>query len=143
MNQCQTVKRFLLEFPKSPVPSGPIPGNSIITDLDWTIRKHGYCPGWCGSVDWMAACKLKGHQFNSWSGHMPGLWARFPVGGIREATIHCSFSFSLSPSFPLSLKINKILKKKKENMVIIYALKWRRKNSKYSAKLYQVKFSKD
>ena len=36
----------------------------------------------CGSVDWAPFCKLKGHQFNSQSGHLPGLWARSPVGGM-------------------------------------------------------------
>ena len=67
------------------------------------------CPGWCGSVDWALACKPKGHWFNSQSGHMPGLQARSPVGGVREATTRGCFSPSLSPSLPLSLKINKIL----------------------------------
>ena len=33
--------------------------------------------------------------------------ARSPVGAVREATAHWCFSPSLSPSFPLSLKINK------------------------------------
>ena len=28
----------------------------------------------------------KGHWFNSWSGYMPGLQARSPVGGMREAS---------------------------------------------------------
>ena len=40
------------------------------------------------------------------SGHMPGLWARSPVGVTREAMAHWCFSPSLSPSLPLSLKIN-------------------------------------
>ena len=35
-----------------------------------------------------AGCKPKGHWFNSQSGHMPGLQARSPVGGAREATTH-------------------------------------------------------
>ena len=47
----------------------------------------------------------KGCWFDSWSGHMPGLQARSPVWGVQEATDQC-FS-PLSPSFPLSLKINK------------------------------------
>ena len=65
-------------------------------------------PGWCGSVDWVpASLWTKGCQFNSQSGHMPGLQARTPVRGTWEATTHCCFSPSLSPSFPLSLKINK------------------------------------
>ena len=66
--------------------------------------------GWCGSVDWMPVCKPKGHQFNSQSGHMPGLQARSPVGGAWEATTDWCFSPSLSLSLTLSLKINKIFK---------------------------------
>ena len=27
----------------------------------------------CGSVGWALFCKAKGHQLDSWSGHMPGL----------------------------------------------------------------------
>ena len=34
------------------------------------------------------ACEPKGHRFDSQSGHMPGLQARFPVGNAREATTH-------------------------------------------------------
>ena len=34
------------------------------------------------------ACKPKVPRFDSQSGHIPGLWARCPVGGIREATTH-------------------------------------------------------
>ena len=73
-------------------------------------------PGWYGSVDWVPVCEPNGCQFNSQSGHMPGLWARSPVGDAQEATTHWCFSPSLSPSLPLSLKINKLnLKKKKES----------------------------
>ena len=39
------------------------------------------CPGWCGSVDCVAACEPKGGWFYSQSGHMSGLWARSLVGG--------------------------------------------------------------
>ena len=74
-------------------------------------------PGWCGSVGWVLACKLKGLWFDSWSGHMPGSWARYPVEGHKRQPIdvslehRCSFPFSL-PS-PLSLKkiINYFFKK--------------------------------
>ena len=68
-------------------------------------------PDQCGSVCWALSCKAKGCHFYSWSGHMPGLWVR-----SQEATdgclLHQYFSPSLSPSLPLSLKINKILKNK-------------------------------
>ena len=36
-----------------------------------------------------------------------GVWAKSPVGCAWEATTHWCFSPSLSPSLPLSLKINK------------------------------------
>ena len=72
-----------------------------------TISKRAFSPGWCGSVDWVLACEPKGCWFDSQSGHMPGLQARFSVGAKWEATTHWCFSPSLSPSPPLSLKINK------------------------------------
>ena len=40
-------------------------------------------------------------------GHVPGLQARSPVGGAREASTHCCFAPCLSPSLPLSVKMNK------------------------------------
>ena len=70
-------------------------------------RLTDFSPGWCGSVDWVQACEPKGHWFNSQSGHMPGFWPRSLVGGTWEATTHWCFYSSLSPSLPLSLKINK------------------------------------
>ena len=77
------------------------------------------CPGWHSSVDWEMACEPKGHWFNSQSGHRPGLQARSPVGDMQEATTHGCL-FPLSPSLPLSLKINKSnLNKKKTNRIQI------------------------
>lgn len=57
--------------------------------------------GWCGLVDWASACKRKGWWFDSKSGHMPGLCARSPVRGVREAKDSCFCPF-LSLFFPLS-----------------------------------------
>ena len=51
-------------------------------------------------MGWALSRKLKGRQFHSQSVHMPGSWARSPVGGWQEATNQCS-SPSLSAS-PLS-----------------------------------------
>ena len=77
--------------------------------------------GWCGLVDWALACELDGCRFDSRWGCMLGLWARSPVGGVWEATdwcFSCTYFFpSLSPSLPLSLKINKIFKKSPEELV--------------------------
>ena len=38
-------------------------------------------------------------QFGSRSGHMPGLWARSPVGGTWEATTHWCFFLLFLPPF--------------------------------------------
>ena len=70
-----------------------------------------FCPGWCGSVDWVLVCEPKGRWFDFQSGHMPGFWAWSLVGDVQEATnqhfSHQCFSPSLSPSLPLSPKLNK------------------------------------
>ena len=79
----------------------------------FTTIEKGVEPGWCGSVDWVLACKLKGRWFDSQSGHMPGLWARSPVRGVWGDAL-MFLSLSLSPSLTLSLKVNKILYKNKE-----------------------------
>ena len=78
--------------------------------------KNWNSPGWCGSMAWAPTCHLRGYLFDSQSGHMPGLQARSPAGGVREATNRCSshtsMFLSLSPSCPISLKIIlKIFKK--------------------------------
>ena len=62
--------------------------------------KHIPCPDRCGSVARALSRKAKGHVFDSRSGHMPGLR---PNPGATEPC----FSPSLSPSIPLSLRINK------------------------------------
>ena len=41
--------------------------------------------GHFGSVDRVSACGLKGPGFDSGQGHMPGLMAPAPVGGMQEA----------------------------------------------------------
>ena len=46
------------------------------------LKERGLYPGWCGSVDWVPTCEPKGLRFDSQSGHMPGLRARSPVGGV-------------------------------------------------------------
>ena len=66
-------------------------------------------PDWQGSVGWASARKAKGHQFDSCSGPVPGLWMRSPFG-IRTRDNRWAFlsrvsvSLTLSPSLPLSLK---------------------------------------
>ena len=56
-------------------------------------------PGCCGSVGRAQSHKVKGHRFDSWSGHLPGLWVRSPVRVPIEGT---ALMFSL-PSMFLSL----------------------------------------
>ena len=67
-------------------------------------------PSCCSLVDWVPDYELKCCQFYSLLGHMPGLRARSPFGGMEEATNRCFFP-SLFPSLPLFLKINKLRKK--------------------------------
>ena len=47
------------------------------------------------------------YRFNSQSGHMPGLWARSPVGGMWEVGNNTLMFLSLSFSFPSHLSKNK------------------------------------
>ena len=77
-----------------------------ISLVKWYLR-NVFSPGWCGSVVqcWLANQRVAGSIPSL--GHMPGLQARSPVGGVQEATTHCCFSPSFSPSLPLCLKINK------------------------------------
>ena len=70
----------------------------------------------------MLSCKLKGHQFDSLSGHMPELQARSPVGGVREATNRCFSHQCFSPSSSLLSSLsenNKILFKTQHNRHIL------------------------
>ena len=42
-----------------------------------------------GVAQWIEqGCELKGRQFDSQSGHVPGFQARSPVGGAGESTTH-------------------------------------------------------
>ena len=68
-------------------------------------------PGQCGSVGWVLSYRVKGRWFDSWSGHMPGLWVRCLVGARMRGdglmflsyTV-VSLSFSL-PSLPSKVNI--------------------------------------
>ena len=63
------------------------------------VQKELHHPSWCGSLDRVTACGLKGRRFDSQSGHIPGLWARQHARG-NHTLMFVSLSFSL-PS-PLS-----------------------------------------
>ena len=38
------------------------------------FKKLPLCPDQCGSVGWALSRKVKGRQFDPWSGHVPSLW---------------------------------------------------------------------
>ena len=69
-------------------------------------------------------CGPKGHRFDSQAGHMPGLWARSPVG-VCEWQPHIDVSLSLSPALPLSLKISKLKKIKSRKGVLKRRMPWK------------------
>ena len=56
-------------------------------------------PDQCGSVGWASSHKAKGCQFNSRSGHRPGLWVQSPVGACEGQPIDVSPPLFLPP-FP-------------------------------------------
>ena len=76
-------------------------------NINFILLKIKRGPGGCSSVDWVPACKPKGHQFDSQSGHMPGLLARSPAGDMWEVTdwsmSHTLMFLSLSFSLPSPL----------------------------------------
>ena len=65
-------------------------------------------------LDGVSSCKLKGHGYDSWSGHMTRLQVRSPVGAhMRQPISHRCFSHDVnslshqcfSPSLSLSLSL--------------------------------------
>ena len=66
-----------------------------------------------------AQCEPKCCRFDSQSGHMPRLWARSPVWGCVRGN-HTLMSLSLSPSLPLSLKMDGWNLLKKKNLEIVW-----------------------
>ena len=79
------------------------------------FKKEGNS-GWCGSVDWVLACKPKGCWFDFQSrAHAWVMGQVSSVGGVCDRDNHTLLFLSLSISLPSPLsKINKILKKKQE-----------------------------
>ena len=68
--------------------------------------------------------RVKCHKFNSWSGHMSGLQAKFPVRIIWEATDWCFSHTSMFLSLPSSLSKNKKIfqKEKKKAQISSWSL---------------------
>ena len=54
--------------------------------------KSKLSPDQCGPVGWLLFHKVKGHQFNSWSGHMPGLQVGPSWGAYERQLIDVSVS---------------------------------------------------
>ena len=88
----------------------------VVLPLNFSFNPHSrtffHCFfGALTSVAQLVGRKMKGYQFNSWSGHLPGVWVWSWSGLIWVATDRC-FSLtlmflSLSFSFPSPLsKIN-------------------------------------
>ena len=71
------------------------------------LKKMRSSPSWCSSLDWARVYEPNGRWFDSQSGHICGLRARYLVGGTWEATTYWCFFSCRSLSLPLSLKINK------------------------------------
>ena len=65
------------------------------------IRNKYYWPWLVWLSGWAMTCEPKGRWFNSQSEHMPGLWARSPVWGVRGTTTDQCFSPSSSLPSPL------------------------------------------
>nr|KAF6274939.1 hypothetical protein mMyoMyo1_010350 [Myotis myotis] len=63
----------------------PTAGGSLGEYSDTKVLKRVPCPSWFGSVNRASACRLRGPRFDSSQGHMPGLRAQSPVGGMQEA----------------------------------------------------------
>ena len=78
---------------------------------------------WSSSVGWALSCKPKGHQFDSQSGHMPGLQDRSLVGGVVRGnqSIFLPLSFFLpSPVFNSKYIKSPPKMKKQANQKITY-----------------------
>ena len=78
----------------------------VIGDYNLWVIKISLGPDQCGSVCWASSRKVKGHRFNSWSGHMPGFWDQSSVEACAGVTnlflSHIDVSVPLFlPSFPL------------------------------------------
>ena len=92
---------------------------SSLNHLHTHYNFHGFALA--SMTSWVSSCKAKDHRFDSWSGHMPGLWARFPVGGrVRGKRSmflsHVDVSLPLFlPPFPSLKKIKSFLKIRKIN----------------------------
>ena len=86
-----------------------ISGTNLYVSKQWNLFCQSKTGALTSVAQWLGEfCKAKGRQFDSWSGHMPGVW----VWRMSDVSLsHCYFSPSLSPSLPLSLKIKSLKKR--------------------------------
>ena len=64
--------------------------------VDLFVLRMRWSPDRCDSIGWASNCKLKGHQCDSLSGHMPRLQAQSLVGACARGN---RLSFSLTSIF--------------------------------------------
>ena len=76
---------------------------SFSPSLKFFIIERFFLPWLMWLSLWVPACEPKGCWFNSQSGHMPGLWTRFPSRGRVRGNQTLMFLL-LSPFLPLSDK---------------------------------------
>nr|KAF6378901.1 hypothetical protein mMyoMyo1_009790 [Myotis myotis] len=89
---------------------------SLYVSLDYfLVLKRWLSPGWFGSVDRALACGLKGPRFDSGQGHVPGLRALSPLGGMQEAADDLSLPLLSSLK---SIKKKYIFKKRWLNLLM-------------------------
>ena len=81
------------------------------------IIKISTSAGWGGSLDRVPACEPKGHQFDSQARTYAWVAGQVPSRG-RTRDNHTLMFLSLSPSLPLSLKINKLKKENAQNQKV-------------------------
>ena len=69
------------------------------------LKRVSVGTGWCGSVDWVPACKPKGHRLDFQSRAHAWIAGQVPSRGhakVNHTLMFLSLSFTLSPSVPLS-----------------------------------------
>ena len=70
----------MLFFLESSICNFPLIFYYLLCFLPKLMPKRALSPDQCGSVGWASSLKVKGHKFDSCSGHMPRLWVWSLVG---------------------------------------------------------------
>ena len=84
-------------------------------------KKRRQTPDRFGSVGWVSVVPKAKGEFDSHSGHMPGLWVWSRVGGMQQATIDVFLtSMFLSPSSSLPFSLPFPMSKNKQYIYICF-----------------------